>query len=113
MKLHILNNFKKEMSTGDPLYEGLEELGASAELVHVKKQLEETARIVEKKDKEIAELIAQNKSLLDEKATLERNIAALYNTAVLEIKRKDRDIAELRGRGRNRSRSRDRNPEPR
>jgi hypothetical protein len=99
---------------GDTLYGDLEEAGASAELEHVKMLLEQKDKDIAQRDKQIADLIAQINSILDEKVTLEKNIAALYNTAILEVKRKDREIAELRGRERQRrSRSRDRNPEPR
>lgn len=38
----------------------------------------------------------QLQAVVEEKATLERNISSLYNTAKLEIDRKAREIQELR-----------------
>ena len=81
----------------DTLYGDL--MGAGADSGRVKilqEQLEELQALVDKKDKDISDLQIQNKSLLDEKNVLESNMVSLFNTAILEVQRKDKEIAELR-----------------
>jgi len=80
----------------DSLYGDIDVIGDTAETRKLQEQLEEMRRQLVKKDKEISDLTAQTTLLLDDKDKLEANMVSLYNTATVEIKRKDREIAELR-----------------
>jgi peptidoglycan hydrolase CwlO-like protein len=84
------------MDAQDSLYGDVDVIGDSAETKKLQQNLEDMVKQLVKKDKEIADLTAQTQAILADKATLETNILALYNTAMAEIKRKDREIAELR-----------------
>lgn len=83
-------------SKDDSLYGDIDVIGDSVEVEHLRHELKDARIIIAAKDKEIADLIAQNKYLYDGRAALEKNLVSLYNTALSEIKRKDREIAELR-----------------
>lgn len=80
----------------DSLYDDIDVIGDTAETRKLQEQLEELRRQLAKKDKDISDLTAQTTLLLSDKDKLEANMITMYSTATAEIKRKDREIAELR-----------------
>ena len=78
------------------LYGDIEDAGKKAEIENLQSKLSEQESLNESLRKEVDDLRNQINCLVQDKATLERNIMAIYNTALREMKRKDSEIAELR-----------------
>jgi predicted nucleic acid-binding Zn-ribbon protein len=83
-------------TTDDNLYGDLEFLSKNAEIDELKTQLEEKEKKLDEASKEIEQLRSQLVLLVEEKKVMEKNMLSIYHTALNEIKRKDREIAELR-----------------
>jgi uncharacterized protein YydD (DUF2326 family) len=81
----------------DALYADLSNEEARHDVARLMLEVEALRADLAKRDTEIGELAAQNKALAEENAALSKNIVALYNTALAELQRKNREIAELRG----------------
>ncbi len=77
------------------LYGDLEEKGQISELQEMTEKYEAEKAANELLKKENANLIVQLEELMREKKVLESNISCLYETAVIEIGRKDKEIASL------------------
>lgn len=80
----------------DDLYGDLVNTGLSAELEKTQTELEISLKKNIEYEKEIKEMQIQIETLLSDKAILETNIVAIFNTATREIARKDNEIKELR-----------------
>lgn len=80
----------------DDLYGDLAASAAEAEIESLKGHLTEKSKEVESLRAEVSQLKQQVMVLVEDKTTLERNIVAVYNTAMREIKRKDNEMASLR-----------------
>lgn len=80
----------------DDLYGDLEDHGKDTEIESLKQQLEDSGKKLMDANKEIDQLREQIVLLVKEKQVLENNMVKVYNTALTEIKRKDREIMELR-----------------
>lgn len=78
------------------LYADLESLGQSAELVRLNERLIESEKQNKTLKLEIDDMKQQIEILLEEKKTLENNIVSVYETALREIGRKDKEIASLK-----------------
>ena len=78
------------------LYEDLDEKEGKNEII----KLQETIKNYETENKNlkstISEMTQQIQTLISDRNQIEANIVALYNTAMLEIRRKERDIDDLR-----------------
>lgn len=83
-------------STDDDLYGDLDFHSKHAEIEKLQAQLEEKEKQVQDANKEIGQLRGQLVLLVEEKKVMEKNMLSIYHTALNEIKRKDREIAELR-----------------
>jgi cell division protein FtsB len=81
----------------DALYADLNSEEAWHDAARLMLEVEALRADLTKRDAEITELTAQNKALVEENAALSKNIVAIYNTAIAELQRKNREIAELRG----------------
>ena len=77
------------------MYADLEEKGQISDLQEWIEKYEAEKASNELLRKENATLIAQVEELKREKKTLESNISCLFETAVVEIGRKDKEIAAL------------------
>lgn len=80
----------------DLLYGDLEELGGANELEKLRKGAAEYAKKVASLEAELKEVQQHSASVMKDKDNLERNMVSLYNTAMVEIARKDRELTELR-----------------
>jgi hypothetical protein len=80
----------------DSLYEDIDVVGDSAEIQKLHDQIKLLQEQLLKKDKDSEELNKQIQIINGEKLIVERNMVALYNTALAEVNRKDREIKELR-----------------
>ena len=80
----------------DDLYGDLDYHSKNAEIESLNKQLSESEQNLSESRKEIEQLRSKICVLVEEKRTVENNIVSVYNTALREIKRKDRELAELR-----------------
>ena len=80
----------------DLLYGDLDARSNISELEKLRKQCDDYASKICSLETELKEALLQNSSILRDKDNLERNMVALYNTAVVEIGRKDRELTELR-----------------
>jgi hypothetical protein len=78
------------------LYGDLIDTGLSAELEKTQTELEISLKKNIEYEKEINEMQVQIETLLVDKAILDTNIVAIFNTATREIARKDNEIKELR-----------------
>lgn len=89
-------NVQEEDDDDDDLYGDIETLARSAEAEQFKKRLQKSLqknKILEAELKEYKEQICLVNA---EKAQVEQNMLCLYNTAVSEIARKDKQIVDLR-----------------
>ena len=82
----------------DLLYGDLEFTGKDAEVMRLQELVLTERNKQQLLVQEIALLKEQMVCLAKDKAQLEANTVAIYNTAMREIKRKDAEIIELRGR---------------
>ena len=80
----------------DELYGDLESTGVAAQNQYLKDQIDIAKKKLSEYLSEIDELKTQLSHLLTEKDQVEKNMVSLYNTAVVEIGRKDKEIAEMR-----------------
>lgn len=79
----------------DLLYGDLEIQGKSAELLHLRNELQKERALTTQLRDECEALKTQVNCLVQDRTQLEMNMVSMYNTAILELKRKDRDIATL------------------
>ena len=84
-----------EAEADDILYGDLESTGKSAELDMLKDALRKERTKTDQLREECDNLRSQIVSLVEDRAQLESNMISMYNTAILELKRKDRDITSL------------------
>jgi predicted RNase H-like nuclease (RuvC/YqgF family) len=78
------------------LYQDLEDIEATVEIVKLREKIEELQTNNEKLTIVNSDLRNQIEKLLADRTNLEHNIMAVYNTALREIDRKNRDIDDLK-----------------
>jgi hypothetical protein len=88
--------FERMEDENDLLYGDLEATAAELEIEKLKSSLGDSQNENELLKMEIIQLKQQISVLVDDKATLERNLVAIYNTAMREIQRKDVELASYR-----------------
>jgi len=88
----ILNSCVEE----DLLYGDLDETAKSAEVFKLREAFSKEKRKNELLMDECNQLRTQINCLVEDRKQLETNMVSMYNTAMLELKRKDRDISDLR-----------------
>jgi predicted nuclease with TOPRIM domain len=79
----------------DLLYGDLEDTGRSADFEKLSKKVADLTKKNEQLQAELNETKQQLNVLVEEKAVVEKNMMVLYNTALREIDRKDKQIAQL------------------
>lgn len=89
------------MDEDDLLYGDLKEAGVNAEILALREALAQERKVSDALREEIAQHKAQIMSLVNDRTQLETNTVAIYNTALREIKRKDAELARLRGNSKN------------
>jgi predicted RNase H-like nuclease (RuvC/YqgF family) len=89
-----VNNLRDE-DDDDILYGDLEDTGRSADFEKLSKKVVDLTKKNEQLQAELNETKQQLNVLLEEKAIVEKNMMVLYNTALREIDRKDKQIAQL------------------
>jgi chromosome segregation ATPase len=82
----------------DLLYGDLEKAGKSAEFLKIRQSLLEEKSKNSSLREECDMLRSQINALVNDRKQLETNMVSLFNTAMAEIKRKEREIGELRAR---------------
>jgi FtsZ-binding cell division protein ZapB len=85
----------------DLLYGDIESAGKDIEIQLLQELLEAEKKKNEALTVEVSQLQGQVKVLVADRTQLETNMMTFYNTAKLELKRKDSEIADLRGSSRN------------
>lgn len=70
--------------------------GKDAEIDRLNKELFDKEKENNALKDELEQLRQQLSIIVEEKLTVENNLMAVYNTALRELKRKDKEIAELR-----------------
>ncbi len=78
------------------LYGDLEATGRDAEMQRLRDMVESEQKKYAQQSQDVQALKDQISILVVEKTQLEKNIVAVYNTALREIKRKDLEITALR-----------------
>ena len=78
------------------LYDDLDDVASSLILSRSKEELDKLSKQVAALTTDNEELKQQVSMLLKDRNNLEENIQAIYNTALREIERKDKEIASLR-----------------
>lgn len=81
----------------DLLYGDIESTGKDVEIQRLQEQLEAEKKRNEALTTEVGQLQGQIQALVADRAQLETNMLTFYNTAKLELKRKDAEIADMRG----------------
>jgi cell division protein FtsB len=81
----------------DLLYGDIESAGKDVEIQRLQEQLEAEKKRNEALTTEVGQLQGQIQALVADRAQLETNMLTFYNTAKLELKRKDAEIADMRG----------------
>jgi archaellum component FlaC len=81
----------------DDLYGDLEDIGLSNELARVQAQLDGSQKRAADLETELEELKRQLDSVLADNKRLEENCCVIYNTAMRELGRKDKEIERLKG----------------
>ena len=95
---HIIRaQIELTMEEDDLLYGDLKEAGVNAEILALREALEKERKISDGLREEIAQHKAQIISLVNDRTQLETNAVTIFNTAMREIKRKDAELARLRG----------------
>jgi predicted ATP-dependent protease len=84
------------MDSSDLLYGDLDALSSSNELEKLRKDAADYAAKVVSLETELKEVQEHNVAVMADKVNLEKNIVSLYNTAMAEIARKDRELTELK-----------------
>lgn len=82
---------------GDLLYGDIESSGKDIEIERLQTLLDAERKKTDALTAEVAQLQEQIKCLVNDRTQLETNMMTFYNTAKLELKRKDAELAELRG----------------
>jgi CII-binding regulator of phage lambda lysogenization HflD len=80
----------------DDLYGDIDLLSRNIKIDQLEKTIEDKDKSVSALQTELDQVKSQFTLMITEKQTLEKNMVALYNTAVRELQRKDHEIAELR-----------------
>ena len=80
----------------DDLYGDLIVAGKDAEIERLSKELFEKEKENCGLKDEVDQLRQQLAAIMEEKQIVENNLMAIYNTALRELKRKDKELAELR-----------------
>lgn len=78
------------------LYVGLEETGRQEEIDRLQSELRECRRSEASLRAELDDTKTQVVALNDEIRVMEDNMSTLFNTALLEVSRKDREIGSLK-----------------
>jgi CII-binding regulator of phage lambda lysogenization HflD len=78
------------------LYGDLENAGKDVEIMELKRKLNEEKDKNKAFTKQIAQLKEQLLHLVQDRQILETNLLSVYNTAKVELKRKDNEISALR-----------------
>jgi CII-binding regulator of phage lambda lysogenization HflD len=78
------------------LYGDLENAGKDVEIMELKRKLNEEQDKNEAFAKQVAQLKEQLLHLVQDRQLLETNLLSVYNTAKVELKRKDNEISALR-----------------
>ena len=81
----------------DLLYGDIEDAGKDLEIAKLQQQLELEKKRSEALALEVNQLQEQVKVLVADRTQLETNMMSLFNTAKLELRRKDNELATLRG----------------
>lgn len=85
------------MNEGDnALYGDIELAAKDVEISQLKGVIEKLTTEKETLRNEMNQLKAHLASLMNEKEIMEKNIVTIFNTAIREIKRKEKEIATLR-----------------
>lgn len=92
-KLSSLDNESYE------LYGDLVDIGHNNEILRLQSQVNDVEKRNAELESEVGELKKQLELVLAEKRKLEENCCLIYNTAMREIGRKDREIERLRSTG--------------
>lgn len=82
-----------DRSNVDDLYGDIDEIEKSAAVRKLQEALKLEENLKESLEATVKEQAEQIKLLLNDRQQLEMNISALFNTALREIERKDRDIS--------------------
>jgi predicted RNase H-like nuclease (RuvC/YqgF family) len=93
------SNTAREDEEEDLLYGDLEDAARSAEFEKLTRKVEELTKRNNQLQTELNETKQQLQVLVEEKAIVENNMMVLYNTALREIDRKDKQIAQLQRAG--------------
>ncbi len=80
----------------DDLYGDLNNLAQNSEIQRLNEELTMKDTVISNLQSEIQQMKVQMNLLLEEKLTVEKNMVTLYNTAIRELKRKDRELSELK-----------------
>jgi hypothetical protein len=83
-----------EDDSEDDLYGDLNNLAQNSEIQRLNEELMMKDTVISNLQSEIQQMKVQMNLLLEEKLTVEKNMVALYNTAIRELKRKDRELSE-------------------
>ena len=83
-------------SDDDDLYGDLIVAGKDAEIERLNKELFEKEKENCGLKDEVDQLRQQLATIIEEKQIVENNLMSIYNTALRELKRKDKELAELR-----------------
>ena len=81
----------------DLLYGDIEDAGKDLEIAKLQQQLELEKKRSDALALEVNQLQEQVKVLVADRTQFETNMMSLFNTAKLELKRKDNELATLRG----------------
>ena len=81
----------------DLLYGDIEDAGKDLEIAKLQQQLELEKKRSDALALEVNQLQEQVKVLVADRTQLETNMMSLFNTAKLELRRKDNELATLRG----------------
>ena len=86
---------ENEADDDDLLYGDLEDSGRSADFIKLASKVVELSKKNDLLTSELSETKHQLQVITDEKSVVENNMIILYNTALREIGRKDKQIGEL------------------
>lgn len=86
------------METSEDLYGDIDLLSKNIQIDQLNRQIEEKDAIIKSQEMEMEQVKSQFTTLINERKALEMNMLAIYNTAVRELQRKDREINELKER---------------
>ena len=78
------------------LYGDIESAGKDVEIEKLQGLLDQERKRSETLETEVQQLKEQIKALVTDRAQLETNMMSLYNTAKIELKRKDGEITSMR-----------------